>query len=149
MHGDSCLLSFADDGICCNNNNNNNKKIRKPSNLTCSVLKCTREIVNPDAWQSTGFKPQSHWERGFKIAGLGNPVLLESPPLPSIAAAMDTVRLRLVLDNALNTTTEGLRKCWILLKPQHKTISDLSSHIFHVFDLHNACPHGLLLSVSI
>eukprot|EP00258_Populus_trichocarpa_P047618 XP_024463637.1 coilin isoform X4 [Populus trichocarpa] len=61
---------------------------------------------------------------------------------------MDTVRLRLVLDNALNTTTEGLRKCWILLKPQHKTISDLSSHIFHVFDLHNACPHGLLLSME-
>ncbi|XP_061984827.1 coilin isoform X2 [Populus nigra] len=61
---------------------------------------------------------------------------------------MDTVRLRLVLDNALNTTTEGLRKCWILLKPRHKTISDLSSHILHVFDLHNACPHGLLLSME-
>ncbi|KAG5240768.1 coilin [Salix suchowensis] len=44
--------------------------------------------------------------------------------------------------------TEGLRKCWILLKPQHKTISDLSSHILRVFDLHNACPHGLLLSME-
>lgn len=53
-----------------------------------------------------------------------------------------------MLDNALTTTTEGLRKCWILLKPQHKTISDLSSHILHVFDLHNACPHGLLLSME-
>ncbi|KAJ6903876.1 hypothetical protein NC651_021138 [Populus alba x Populus x berolinensis] len=61
---------------------------------------------------------------------------------------METARLRLVLDNALNTTTEGFRKCWILLKPQHKTISDLSSHILHVFDLHNACPHGLLLSME-
>ncbi|XP_034909909.1 coilin isoform X2 [Populus alba] len=61
---------------------------------------------------------------------------------------METVRLRLVLDNALTTTTEGLRKCWILLKPQHRTISDLSSHILHVFDLHNACPSGLLLSME-
>ncbi|XP_011034044.1 PREDICTED: coilin isoform X2 [Populus euphratica] len=61
---------------------------------------------------------------------------------------METVRLRLVIDNALNTTTEGLRKCWILLKPQHKTISDLSSHILRAFDLHNACPHGLLLSME-
>ncbi|KAJ6898287.1 coilin-like isoform X2 [Populus alba x Populus x berolinensis] len=61
---------------------------------------------------------------------------------------METVRLRLVLDNPLTTTTEGLRKCWILLKPQHRTISDLSSHILHVFDLHNACPSGLLLSME-
>ncbi|KAG6759045.1 hypothetical protein POTOM_035510 [Populus tomentosa] len=61
---------------------------------------------------------------------------------------METVRLRLVLDNALTTTTEGLRKCWILLKPQHRTISDLSSHILQVFDLHNACPSGLLLSME-
>ncbi|KAJ6351542.1 hypothetical protein OIU78_007459 [Salix suchowensis] len=61
---------------------------------------------------------------------------------------METTRLRLVFDNALNTMTEGLRKCWILLKPQHKTISDLSSHILRVFDLHNACPHGLLLSME-
>ncbi|KAL9353203.1 hypothetical protein Peur_055883 [Populus x canadensis] len=61
---------------------------------------------------------------------------------------METVRLRLVLDNALTTTTEGLRKCWILLKPQHKTISDLSSHILQVFDLHNACPSGLFLSME-
>ncbi|KAJ6890190.1 coilin-like isoform X1 [Populus alba x Populus x berolinensis] len=61
---------------------------------------------------------------------------------------METVRLRLVLDNALTTTTEGLRKCWILLKPQHKTITDLSSHILQVFDLHNACPSGLLLSME-
>ncbi|KAJ6981278.1 coilin-like isoform X1 [Populus alba x Populus x berolinensis] len=61
---------------------------------------------------------------------------------------METVRLRLVLDNALTTTTEGLRKCWILLKPQHRTISDLSSHILHVFDLHNACHSGLLLSME-
>ncbi|XP_011042380.1 PREDICTED: coilin-like isoform X4 [Populus euphratica] len=61
---------------------------------------------------------------------------------------METVRLRLVIDNALTTTTEGLRKCWILLKPQHKTISDLSSHILQVFDLHNACPSGLLLSME-
>ncbi|KAJ6430378.1 hypothetical protein OIU84_021725 [Salix udensis] len=61
---------------------------------------------------------------------------------------METTRLRLVFDNASNTMTEGLIKCWILLKPQHKTISDLSSHILRVFDLHNACPHGLLLSME-
>ncbi|CAK7332515.1 unnamed protein product [Dovyalis caffra] len=61
---------------------------------------------------------------------------------------METVRLRLVLDSALTATAEVLKKCWILLKPQHKTISDLSSHILNVFDLHNACPHGLLLSME-
>ncbi|KAJ6719658.1 COILIN P80 [Salix purpurea] len=61
---------------------------------------------------------------------------------------METVRLRLVFDNVLNTNTEGLRKCWMLLKPQHKTISDLSTHILQVFDLHNACPSGLFLSME-
>ncbi|KAJ6431078.1 hypothetical protein OIU84_018552 [Salix udensis] len=36
----------------------------------------------------------------------------------------------------------------MLLKPQHKTISDLSTHILQVFDLHNACPSGLFLSME-
>ncbi|EEF32350.1 conserved hypothetical protein [Ricinus communis] len=60
---------------------------------------------------------------------------------------METVRLRLVFDQILSKVqnTQGLKRCWILLKPQHQTISDLSSYLLNVFNLQNHCPHGLLL----
>uniref|UniRef100_A0A2P2KS47 Uncharacterized protein n=1 Tax=Rhizophora mucronata TaxID=61149 RepID=A0A2P2KS47_RHIMU len=60
-----------------------------------------------------------------------------------------TVRLRLEFDNILSELqkAEDLKLCWILLKPEHKTISDLASYLLRVFDLQNACPGGLLLSV--
>ncbi|CAL1395338.1 unnamed protein product [Linum trigynum] len=64
---------------------------------------------------------------------------------------MDTVRLRLTFDKALSDSlekTDGLKRFWVLLNPQHKTISDLSHYLLDAFDLHNACPDGLLLSME-
>ncbi|KAG8641693.1 hypothetical protein MANES_12G021100v8 [Manihot esculenta] len=63
---------------------------------------------------------------------------------------MESVRLRLVFGHILSKSheTEGLKRCWILLKPQLQTISDLSSYLLHVFDLQNDCPRGLILSME-
>ncbi|XVF85077.1 hypothetical protein PTKIN_Ptkin17bG0089400 [Pterospermum kingtungense] len=65
---------------------------------------------------------------------------------------METVRLRLVFEdrNALSKSQkkQGLKRSWILLKPQHRTISDLSSHILHIFHLIKSCPNGLILSMD-
>ncbi|CAN1152210.1 COIL [Linum perenne] len=74
------------------------------------------------------------------------------PPPSSSAPPMDAVRLRLVFDQvlaeSLKKKTNGLKRFWVLLKPQHKTISDLSRYLLDVFDLHNASPQGLLLSME-
>ncbi|GMY26340.1 coilin isoform X2 [Fagus crenata] len=40
---------------------------------------------------------------------------------------------------------EGLKRSWLLLKPEIETISDLAAHLLHNFDLHDSCPHGLIL----
>ncbi|OAY32483.1 coilin isoform X2 [Manihot esculenta] len=63
---------------------------------------------------------------------------------------METVRLRLEFDHILSKShkTEGLQRCWILLKPQHQIISDLSSYLLHAFDLQSYCPRGLILSME-
>ncbi|XP_059283953.1 coilin-like isoform X7 [Lycium ferocissimum] len=67
---------------------------------------------------------------------------------------MERVRVRLIFKdpNILSDSqkSEGLRRSWFLLKPQqqHKTISDVSSHILTTFQLHHSCPHGLLLSMD-
>ncbi|XP_065875018.1 coilin [Euphorbia lathyris] len=63
---------------------------------------------------------------------------------------METVRLRLTFDHILNKSlkTRGLDRCWVQLKPQHQTISDLSSYILHAFNLQDECPRGLLLSMD-
>ncbi|XVE85180.1 hypothetical protein DITRI_Ditri17bG0070900 [Diplodiscus trichospermus] len=65
---------------------------------------------------------------------------------------METVRLRLVFEdrNVLSRSQkkQGLEQSWILLKPQHQTIFDLSSHVRHIFHLHKSCPHGLVLSME-
>ncbi|KAJ9176300.1 hypothetical protein P3X46_011630 [Hevea brasiliensis] len=63
---------------------------------------------------------------------------------------MESVRLRLVFDHILSKShkTQGLRRCWILLKPQLQTISDLSSYLLNAFDLQNECPSGLILSME-
>ncbi|XP_075523911.1 coilin-like isoform X2 [Primulina tabacum] len=65
----------------------------------------------------------------------------------------DTKRIRLVFkdDDILSEPQklEGLNRSWVLLKPrQHVTVSDVASHLFHAFQLHRSCPHGLLLSMS-
>ncbi|KAF4366219.1 hypothetical protein F8388_014937 [Cannabis sativa] len=65
---------------------------------------------------------------------------------------MEGVRLRLVFDDRQLLTksqkNEGLKRSWILLQPNHHTISDLSDYILHVFDLDEACPNGLVLSIE-
>ncbi|OVA20830.1 Coilin [Macleaya cordata] len=66
---------------------------------------------------------------------------------------METVRLRLVFNDhrhLLNKSqkTEGLKRSWLLLKPEIETILDLESHLTYTFDLHESCPNGLLLSMD-
>ncbi|KAL7093795.1 hypothetical protein ACP275_11G061700 [Erythranthe tilingii] len=62
-------------------------------------------------------------------------------------------RIRLVFrDEDILTETQksdGLNRSWVLLKPyQNDTVSDVASHLLHAFQLHQSCPHGLLLSIS-
>ncbi|KAI4317321.1 hypothetical protein L6164_025199 [Bauhinia variegata] len=61
----------------------------------------------------------------------------------------ETVRLRLVFEDRhmLSKTKkkEGLKRCWVLLKPQHNTISDLVAYLLYTFGLHRTCPNGIIL----
>ncbi|TXG57455.1 hypothetical protein EZV62_018768 [Acer yangbiense] len=62
---------------------------------------------------------------------------------------IEIMRLRLVFENhhilSKSQRKEGLAKSWFLFKPKlHKTISDLSAYLLHIFGLHHSCPHGLL-----
>ncbi|KAF9605469.1 hypothetical protein IFM89_017488 [Coptis chinensis] len=65
---------------------------------------------------------------------------------------MGTVRLRVVFeDRHLLTKTQksqGLKRTWILLKPGLETISDLTSYLIHSFNLRNASPDTLHLSMD-
>ncbi|XP_077250546.1 sphere organelles protein-like protein isoform X2 [Tasmannia lanceolata] len=65
---------------------------------------------------------------------------------------METERIRLVFDGRHLLTesqkSEGLKRCWLLLKPEIHTISDLVSHLIHKFSLQDVCPDGLLLSME-
>lgn len=62
------------------------------------------------------------------------------------------LRLRLVFDDRGMLTKsqklEGLKHSWILLKPHFLTVSDVVSYVFHRFDLSNACPNGIVLSMD-
>ncbi|GAV74936.1 hypothetical protein CFOL_v3_18416 [Cephalotus follicularis] len=64
----------------------------------------------------------------------------------------ETVRLRLAFEDrhflSKSQRTEGLKRSWFLLKPQLKTISHLSSYLLYFFNLTNACPNGLILSMN-
>ncbi|KAJ7945461.1 Coilin [Quillaja saponaria] len=64
----------------------------------------------------------------------------------------ETVRLRLVFEErhilGKSKKKEGLNRSWVLLKPQHKTISDLTSHLIHTFRLNRSCPYGIILSMD-
>lgn len=44
--------------------------------------------------------------------------------------------------------SQGFKRCWVLLKPQHRTIADLSAYILNVFGLSPSCPQGLILCVD-
>ncbi|XP_010251018.1 PREDICTED: coilin isoform X2 [Nelumbo nucifera] len=65
---------------------------------------------------------------------------------------MGSVRLRLLFGDRhlLNKSqrSNGLKRCWLLLKPEHETVSDLSSYLIRTFDLEESCPNGLLLSMD-
>ncbi|KAE8667234.1 Sphere organelles protein-related, putative isoform 2 [Hibiscus syriacus] len=62
---------------------------------------------------------------------------------------METARLRLVFEdpNILSKSQkkQGLKRSWFLLKPQHETISDLTSDLLDIFYLRESCTNGLIL----
>ncbi|RWW39558.1 hypothetical protein BHE74_00055100 [Ensete ventricosum] len=65
----------------------------------------------------------------------------------------DAVRLRVEFeDRRVLTKTQrlaGLRRCWLVLRPELSTVSDLAAHLVRAFTLHHSCPHGVLLSVCV
>ncbi|XAR48119.1 hypothetical protein NMG60_11030835 [Bertholletia excelsa] len=65
---------------------------------------------------------------------------------------MESVRLRVKFEDRqiLNKSqrSEGLKRSWLLLKPPHETISDLSAYLTHIFDLYQSCPNGIILSMG-
>nr|CAB3465727.1 unnamed protein product [Digitaria exilis] len=68
------------------------------------------------------------------------------------AAAPARVRLRLVFENRrlLRRTEreEGLRRCWLLLRPELATVADLAAHVATRFRLRRSCPSGVSLSMD-
>ncbi|CAO2829353.1 unnamed protein product [Amaranthus hypochondriacus] len=62
-------------------------------------------------------------------------------------ATIRRLRLKFHDPNILSKTQKknGLKHSWIFLKPHHETISDVAAYIIHSFDLHESCPHGLIL----
>ncbi|THG01094.1 hypothetical protein TEA_019534 [Camellia sinensis var. sinensis] len=65
---------------------------------------------------------------------------------------MDTTRLCVVFEDrhilSKAQKSQGLNQSWILLKPQHHNISDLSTYLTHIFDVHHSCPNGIILSMD-
>lgn len=65
----------------------------------------------------------------------------------------ETVRIRLIFEEghllSKSQRINGLKRSWILLKSHLHSISDFSSYLLDFFLLRNACPDGLILSVSI
>ncbi|XP_020245336.1 coilin-like [Asparagus officinalis] len=64
----------------------------------------------------------------------------------------DPLRVRVAFDDRKMLTksqrSEGLKHCWILLRPDIATISDLALHVHRSFNLQRSCPNGLLLSMD-
>ncbi|OAY74735.1 Coilin [Ananas comosus] len=62
------------------------------------------------------------------------------------------VRVRVVFDDRRMLTrsqrAEGLRRCWLLLRPGIATVADLAHHVSRRFRLRRACPDGLVLSMD-
>ncbi|KMT07785.1 hypothetical protein BVRB_6g147070 [Beta vulgaris subsp. vulgaris] len=67
---------------------------------------------------------------------------------------METMKLRLRVnfqDRGILSKTQkknGLKRSWVLLKPQFQTISDVVSYLLHSFDLHHSCPNGIILFMN-
>ncbi|KAI3812446.1 hypothetical protein L1987_17155 [Smallanthus sonchifolius] len=64
-----------------------------------------------------------------------------------------SLRVRLVFqDRSILSKTQrsdGMNHSWLLLKlQQHRTISDVCTHLLHIFKLHRSCPNGILLSME-
>ncbi|XP_024995543.1 coilin-like isoform X1 [Cynara cardunculus var. scolymus] len=64
-----------------------------------------------------------------------------------------SLRVRLVFEDRsiLSKTqrSDGMDHSWFLLKSQqHRTISDVCTHLLHIFKLRRSCPNGILLSMD-
>ncbi|CAL4907080.1 unnamed protein product [Urochloa decumbens] len=74
---------------------------------------------------------------------------MATPPAAPPAAP---VRLRLVFENRRilrrAERDEGLRRCWLLLRPELDTVADLAAHVSERFRLRRSCPEGVVLSMD-
>uniref|UniRef100_A0A1D1YC52 Coilin n=1 Tax=Anthurium amnicola TaxID=1678845 RepID=A0A1D1YC52_9ARAE len=65
---------------------------------------------------------------------------------------MEPVRVRVVFEDrhmlSKSQRREGLKRCWVLLRPELDTVAALASHIVHSFGLHDACSSGIVLSMD-
>ncbi|EOA36832.1 hypothetical protein CARUB_v10008617mg [Capsella rubella] len=65
----------------------------------------------------------------------------------------EKVRIRLVFEDrrilSKYQKKQGLTRSWVVLNRKcQRTVADFSDHIFHTFNLFEACPHGLTLSME-
>ena len=107
-------------------------------------------------WGPWGYSVPSNPHCGFKKPkqhiALQN-LLSLSPSLSHTSeSAMESVRVRLEFKQRhllkKSQLKEGLKRSWFLLKPEIETISDLTTHLLHNFDLLRSCPNGLILFVN-
>ncbi|XP_047327527.1 coilin-like [Impatiens glandulifera] len=65
---------------------------------------------------------------------------------------MGTIRLRVSFEDrhilSKLQKSERLKRSWLLLSPQHKTISDVSYYLIEAFQLAHTCPNGIVLSMD-
>ncbi|KAG6531755.1 hypothetical protein ZIOFF_005575 [Zingiber officinale] len=62
-----------------------------------------------------------------------------------------TVRLRVEFDDHLLTESqksEGFVRCWLLVRSDFTTVSDVAAHILRTFALDGTCPDGIILSMD-
>ncbi|XP_010528093.1 PREDICTED: coilin isoform X2 [Tarenaya hassleriana] len=67
--------------------------------------------------------------------------------------AEEKFRVRVVFEDrrilSMSQKKEGLGRSWIVLNRKcHRTISNISTHLLGTFDLFEACPHGISLSME-
>ncbi|XP_010476289.1 PREDICTED: coilin-like [Camelina sativa] len=65
----------------------------------------------------------------------------------------EKLRVRLVFEDrrilSKYQKKQGLTRSWVVLNRKcHRTVSEFSDHIIHTFNLFEACPHGLTLSME-
>lgn len=64
------------------------------------------------------------------------------------------MRIRLVFEDrrilSKYQKKQGLTRSWVVLNSKcQRTVSEFSDHLFRTFNLFEACPHGLTLSVRL